>query len=126
MQKKQDYEINGKQVNVGQVFCVVPKLKSYFSSSLNYIVNYEKYKWKNTTKEALMEKDSALLNTFINLDIVDLQTVYLIRNINGLGRTILLRKLQAIYEAEIELSNELELKEALKNPLKIVSTPEEE
>ena len=73
-----------------------------------------------------MEKDSALLNTFINLDLVDLQTVYLIRNINGLWRTNLLRKLEAIYEAEIELSNELELKEALKNPLKIVSMPEEE
>ena len=122
--KEKQFSINGKQFNVSEIFCAVPKLKDVYDKQIDYIENYDNYEWEeNVTKEKIINKLIAYLEIFTDLDLIDLATLFYIRNSRGITRQNLQTAVRKVYESEISLLNEINPKENAYNPLACVAVP---
>ena len=121
-----DYNIDGKKLRVGQIFCATPILKATFSEGLNYLRNYDKYEWENISQEDIEKHELELLDIFTKLTLTDLRIIYYLRNIREIYLIKLLKKLEERYAIQLDVLKELELIEDSKDYTAIRRLPKGE
>ena len=104
---EQEKKMKDAFAEIEGMFHAIPEWDRVFKQYERDIRYYNRFEWNRiTTKERLIEKRDALLQTAKALDNRDLLILYYIRNIRFLGVQNALRLLRDIYGAQCALQNE--------------------
>ena len=116
-EKKLQQKKNEKAENV---FQDIPSLKRYFEDLEYTIRNFGRYRWQKTvTREKLKRKRQEVMTVVHNLDNIDLNIIYYLKNTYGVSRRRLLEMLRNTYGQQCDFKNQLYNTNEYTDPLNI-------
>ena len=106
---------------IEEKFAIMPKLAEYFVNIERLLRYYNCYEWEEgVTKEAVIVKRDALLETLARLNAYDLKILYYIRHLEGWRGGKFYRLLRELYQKQCNLLNELHQTDEFQDPVGIV------